>query len=386
MFRKIFFKEMKDSFRDRRTLLLTVFLPVIMMSALVFFYESMMSDGDENEVYSLAVEETANEELLALFEPIENIDLVRTEDPYETVREGNALAAVVFEENFLEQIESNQPTAVTVLGDSFSQNSSILMNLVTTTLSTFEKSIVSERLLAEGVDESLVIPFSISQEELSEDNQGMNLLALLIPLMIVLAIGIGAGPSASDLFAGEKEKKTMEALLMTPVSRTTMIWAKWLTISCLGAITGLVTLVVVSIEIQFFTENLKTAVVQTDNIGMILLLTAAISLVFAMLTASILTLTSVVAKTVKESQSYSTPVMMVAVFPAMMLANIGATELEFHHFAIPILNVFGLLKELIAGIINVEHILIFLGSNVLFIVIIFVIARMMFLKDKWVMN
>ena len=120
MFRKIFFKEMKDSFRDRRTLLLTVFLPVIMMSALVFFYESMMSDGDENEIYSLAVEETANEELLALFEPIENIDLVRTEDPYETVREGNALAAVVFEENFLEQIESNQPTAVTVLGDSFS--------------------------------------------------------------------------------------------------------------------------------------------------------------------------------------------------------------------------------------------------------------------------
>ncbi len=102
------------------------------------------------------------------------------------------------------------------------------MTLVTKAFSSYEKMIVSNRLEQTGTDPNLLQPFVIEQKEISEDDIGSNLLAMMVPLMLVLAIGIGAAPSAYDLFAGEKEKKTMEALLMTPVNRSTLLLSKWL--------------------------------------------------------------------------------------------------------------------------------------------------------------
>ncbi len=71
---------------------------------------------------------------------------------------------------------------------------------------------------------------------------------MLISFILAITIGVGAGPAAADLFAGEKERKTMEALLMTPVKRSTLLLSKWLTISSIAAITGITTLIVVALE------------------------------------------------------------------------------------------------------------------------------------------
>lgn len=56
------------------------------------------------------------------------------------------------------------------------------------------------------------------------------------------------------------------------------------------------------------------------------------------------------------------------------------------NFVIPILNVYSLLKELLFGIIDYKHILLVIGSNVVCIIVFFIIGRILFLKDKWVMN
>ncbi|MEA3318746.1 MAG: ABC transporter permease subunit [Bacillota bacterium] len=385
MLRKIYVKEMKDSFRDRRTLLLTVLLPIVMMTGLVLFYESMLSDG-EGETYSLAVNETFGTEEEALFAGIENIEFVKTADPEAVLEEGDAQAALVLESGFLEKVEKGEEAGVTLIGNSFSQNSSILMNQVTTVLGAYEKLVIADRLEAQGTPQELVQPFTIEQKELTEETAGVNMVAMLVPLILALAIGIGAGPSASDLFAGEKEKKTMEALLMTPVNRMTLLLAKWLTISTIGALTGIVTLIVVALEINFLTENMKNAISFGENVYLIVGFAILVSVVYAMFMATFQMITSIMGKTVKESQSYSTPIMMIAVFPIMIISGIGINELSFEHFAIPIMNIFTVLKELSFGIINYEHLAIMIGSNLICIIVAFVIARVMFMKDKWVMN
>ncbi|WBL15903.1 ABC transporter permease [Sutcliffiella sp. NC1] len=385
MLRNIYLKEIKDSFRDRRTLLLTVLLPLVMMTGLTFFYESLMSDGD-GDVYNLAVSEAISEEEKAILQGYENIKIILVQNPEEMVQEGEAHAALLFEEGFIEKINNGDEAGVTILGDSFSQKSSFLMNLVSSALTVLEKDVISTRLTTLGLDTQLVQPISVHYQELAEDNTSANLLAMLIPLILALAIGVGAGPAASDLFAGEEERKTMEALLMTPVKRSTLLLAKWLTISTIGALTGIITLLVVSIEIYFFTENLKQSLSGHENLLLIMGIAIVIAIVYAMLVASILMVTSIAAKTVKESQSYSSPIMMLTVFPLMIITGIGVNELAFHHFAIPILNLFSLLKELIVGVVNYEHIFITIGSNIICLAILFVVGRIMFLKDKWVMN
>ncbi|WP_456273328.1 ABC transporter permease [Bacillus sp. AK031] len=385
MLLNVYLKEMKDCFRDRRTLLLTVFLPIVMMTGLIFFYENMVSDGEDTE-YKLAIDEAVTSEDVSVLSTIENIELVKSSNPEETFRNGNAQAALLLEENFISTINSGGSASITIIGDSFSQNSANLMNIVMNNLSIYEKSIITERLKVEGVNPNLIQPFTIEQKEVSEENPNIALVAMLIPMILALSISIGAGPAAADLFAGEKEKNTMEALLMTPINRNTLLFSKWLTITTLGSITGLITLIVVAVEIQFLTEHLKNAVSFGENTVIIIALALLISIIYAMLIASLLMLTSIIGKTIKESQSYSTPIMMLAVFPVMIITSVGVNELGFHHFAIPILNMFSLLKELLFGVINYEHLLITIVSNIICMVIVFVIGRILFLKDKWVMN
>jgi sodium transport system permease protein len=385
MLRNIYIKEMKDSFRDRRTLLLTVLLPIIMMTGLVLFYENMVSDGS-NETYTLAVNESFGPNEEALFAEIQNIELVKTPNPEATLEEGDSQAALILSPDFIEKVQKGEDATATLIGDSFSQKSSQVMNYVTAALGNYEFSVVSERLTGQGIPETLIQPFTIIQKELTEENDGLNLIAMLVPLILALAIGIGAGPSASDLFAGEKEKKTMEALLMTPVSRMTLLSAKWLTIATIGAITGMITLIVVALEINFLTENLKRAVSFGDNVYFIIGAAILSSIVYSMFVASLLMITSIMGKTIKESQSYSTPIMMISMFPLMITTGIGINELSFQHFAIPIMNIFTILKELSFGIVNYQHLGIMIGSNLLCVAIAFMIGRIMFMKDKWVMN
>ncbi|MEH7352244.1 ABC transporter permease [Neobacillus drentensis] len=385
MLLKIYLKEIKDCFRDRRTLLLTVLLPVIMMTGLTFFYEKMISDG-EGESYKLAVNESFEPELAGIFTSYKNIELVHSANPAKTLQDGKVQAALILDPNFSSNIENGDKATVTIIGDSFSQKSSNLKNIVQNVLGVYEKSIFSERMKAKGTAPNLVEPITIEQKEISDQNPNANLIAMLIPLILAIAIGVGSGPAASDLFAGEKEKKTMEALLMTPVKRSTLLFSKWLTIATVGSVTGIITLLVVALEINLLTENLKKAVSFGNNVVVIIALAVLVSIIYAMFTASLLMLTSIIGKTVKESQSYSTPVMMLAMFPTMILSSIGINELSFQHFAVPILNLFSLLKELVFGIIDYEHILITITSNLVSMILLFIVGRILFLKDKWVMN
>ena len=384
MLRKIYLKEMKDAFRDRRTLLLTVFLPILMMSALTFFYESLISDGEEKS-YTLAVQEDIGHEE-NIFADYENIELVKYENPEEAVKNGEVHAAILFSEGFIDQVNSAEKAKVTIIGDSFSQNSSNLMNLLENILSNYEKAVISNRVMEAGMDLALIQPFAIEYSEISGEDPNINILAILIPLILSIAIGVGASPSSAEIFAGEKEKKTMEALLMTPVSRSTLVWAKWLTISSIGIIIGIVTLIVVAIEIFFFTEHLKAAVNFNGNAIAVIGLAIVISIIYAMVCASILMITSIVAKTVKEAGSYSAPVMMIAIFPMMIIMGVGVSELSFVHFAIPIMNLFSVMKELVFGVIDVQHIGIAVVSNLVVTFVLFMVGRIMFMKDKWVMN
>ncbi len=385
MLRKIYLKELKDCFRDRRTLILTVLLPIIMMSGMTFFYENMISDG-EGETFQLAVEESSMNEAERIFSGVENVDLIESANLEQSILDGDAQGGLQLTPNFVEATQNGEEASVTLVGDSFSQKSTQLNAIIINALTVFEKTVVAGNLQEGGIDPSIMQPFAIEQIELTNEDPNVEMLAFLIPLILSVAIGVGSGPSASDLFAGEKEKKTMEALLMTPVKRSTLLLAKWLTIATIGSVIAIITLGVVALEINLFTENLKNAVSFGDDAYLIIGIAILLSIIYAAFTASLIMITSIVAKTIKEAGSYSSPVMMIAMFPAMIIVGVGVNELTTYHFAVPIMNLFTLLKELMFGIINYEHILLAFGSNIACMIIFFIIGRIMFMKDKWVMN
>src|SRR5690606_15353978 len=353
MLRKIYVKEIKDCFRDRRTLILTVILPIIMMSGMVFFYESMISDG-KGETYQLAVKESSMKEAELIFSGVENVELIESSNLEQTIKDGNAQVGLELTPSFIEATQNGEEATVTVLGDSFSQKSTQLNAILINALTVFEKTVVAGNLLEGGIDPSIMQPFTIEHKELTNEDPSVDMIAFLIPLMLSVAIGVGSGPAASDLFAGEKEKKRMEALLMTPVKRSTLLLAKWLTITTIGSVSGIITLGVVALEISLLTESLKNSVSFGYDAYLIIVIAILFSMIYAAFTASLIMITSIVAKTIKEAGSYSSPALMIPMFPAMIIVGIGINELTTFHFAMPIMNLYTLFKELLFGIVNFE--------------------------------
>jgi sodium transport system permease protein len=65
---------------------------------------------------------------------------------------------------------------------------------------------------------------------------------------------------------------------------------------------------------------------------------------------------------------------------------VGINELTTKHFLIPFVNIHALINELLHGSVNMENILLTLASTAVSIVLVFIISRSLFLKDKWVLN
>lgn len=377
-------KELKDSFRDRRTLLLTVLLPLILMSALVFFYENMMSTNEE-DVYEIVVEQQQYDFVKSLLAENKNLNISAVKDVEAKLEVGEAVAGIIIPTDFEQQVMSGETPLVQILSDEYSQNSVIATNVIEQAFTQYSQSIVTERLAQNNVDIAVLKPFTVEQVQIVEGDNSIMMITFLVPLMLTIAVGVGISPSATDLIAGEKERRTMEALLMTPVNRSSLLFAKWLTMVIVATITGVLALAIVFVEIQFFTETLKAGISFGNQAFVIAMISLAIIISYAAFMSSALMVTSILAKTIKEAQSYGTPITMIAILPAMLMINLGLNELTTIHFSIPVMNIFTIFKELLFGTVNIQHILLTIGTNLLAALIIFMIGRVMFLKDKWVL-
>lgn len=111
---------MKDSFRDRRTLLLTVLLPLVLMSALVFFYENLLA-SDEDETYGIVVNEEQLEFAKQLLTSYDNMEVTGVANVEETIANGDAIAGVIIPSDFEQQITTENTPTIQVLGDLYSQ-------------------------------------------------------------------------------------------------------------------------------------------------------------------------------------------------------------------------------------------------------------------------
>ena len=305
MFLNMYIKEMKEALRDRRTLLLSVFLPILLLTGLTLFYESLMTT-DEDETYTLAVDPSFSKDGKALLKEFPQINVQSFENPTDAVQDGKAAASLQVSDRFMEQIKEGEQVTFTLSGDSYSQDSSFVLSQVESALTLFEKQIILERLQTIDVDTSLISPMQFDFKEVgleSDNGASLSILSLFLPMIITMAISTGAYPLASDLFAGEKDRKTMEALLMTPVSRGKILLAKWLTISSIGALAGIVSIVVVTLELILLTEELKKGFNFGNDLWLILPTALLITVLFSLFIGALQMSASIISKTVKESQN-----------------------------------------------------------------------------------
>lgn len=388
MIGKIYLKEIKDMFRDRKTLLLSVIVPIVMISGMLLFYESMFyASEDKVEVANVAVEVGLNEEIKRVLQENAGLELLESDDPLLAAREGVARVALIQDRADQPTFEEGKSLGLKLFADQSSMSSARAVDLVMEQISKLEQEIVNERLISYGIDPANIKPFELNIESLSGGEEvSLMLLSMLFSIVIVMSVMLGGFPAATDLFAGEKEKKTMEALLITPVSRFKLIMAKWLTIATLGVISGLFSILAFLIITLTVTKNMAQAINIWEQPVMLFLSAFVGITAFAFMFATIQMMISIIAKTFKEAQNYLSPVMFLAMIPYFLMIGVIPNEFTLKHYLIPFMNIFALLKELIYGIYSVQTMLYVAGSSLVVIIIAFLIANWMFTKDKWVLG
>ncbi|SDD76709.1 sodium transport system permease protein [Paenibacillus sp. UNCCL117] len=383
----IYKKELKDSFRDRRTLMLSIFLPVLLISGMSLLYENLFFRENAPAAAKVGVAQTIDEATWQWLSTMPDVELTRVADPQGAALEGEVQIALELTPDFASRLESGAAADVKIYADQSSMNVSRSVDLLKEQLADKERTLVDARLAASGVDPKQIQPFAVDVRQLQGGGEmSTMMISMLFSLIITLSVMLGGMPSATDLFAGEKERKTMEALLITPVSRLRLIAAKWLTISTLGTVSGIFSILAFVVVTKLLTERMA-AVLDYEEGAAALLFSAVLGIVlFSALFAALQMIISIVAKSYKEAQSYMSPIMFVGMIPYFLLIGLAPNELTPAHFLIPFMNIFALLKELIYGIFSISSLLMVLGSSLLLIGLGFAAAYAMFKKDKWVLG
>ncbi|WP_420976680.1 ABC transporter permease [Bacillus vallismortis] len=381
MLSHIYKKEMIDALRDRKTILLTILVPMIMMLGLVFFYESILSD--KGEQYTLAVGHALPSALESKLNAINEISVKTFTNPEEAVDDGKADVYLNVPKEFDSYVNSMIPFKIEVYGNSIDQGP---MQLVQSALDQYKNEIVQERLTNKHIDQSVIQPFTIQQKEADEEKGASAIMiSAILPMLILTSIVSGAMPIALDIMAGEKDRKSIEALLLTPVSRNKMLVGKWLAVSTFGVVSGVLALVFFILSTVLFTENLRTAFQMGDHMWVVLGASALIIVLSALLISAMELFISIVSSSVKEAQSYTSFIVFLPMFPMFFIFSKAPNQFDLSYFVIPFLNLHALFKQLLFGVIDPAAILYTSGTIAVLIAIFFLLARAFFLKDKWVL-
>ncbi|MEM7475401.1 MAG: ABC transporter permease subunit/CPBP intramembrane protease [Planctomycetota bacterium] len=190
-------------------------------------------------------------------------------------------------------------------------------------------------------------PFRVSATPVVMQGNYADLLATMVPLVLVLMTMAGAVYPAIDLTAGERERGTMEALIVSPVPSYALLLAKYSAVVTVALLTALANLAAMSITLWasgigklVFGEG----VISTGVIGTVLILLVLFTMFFA---ALLLAITSF-AKSFKEAQAYLIPLMLLALTPGVMslLPGIQFTSLLA---TVPLVNIVLLAREVLNG-------------------------------------
>jgi sodium transport system permease protein len=374
----VYRKELTEALRDRRTLITTFLVPLLLVPVLGSGFTAVMSavigNAKKEKPAVMIVGGTDSPSLLAVLQKYPKITIVpATADWRNKIIEKEIRAAIEIPEGFEKNLGTGQAGTLKIDIYGGEIKSQLAAGNIEAYLKEYRDDITTERLQANHLPAEFLRPFQVKRESIaSPDKEAGAILGGIIAYVLILMCLQGAMSPAIDLTAGEKERGTMETILSSPVSRTHLVLGKFLLVLTASLMTAL--LLMVSIGVSTAVLQKSHALDQMSEEGepppqLELKPTAMLSVVImaiplaVLFSAGLITI-SLFAKSHKEAQSYIAPLMFVVIVPAIA-AMLPGVDLTPKLAIVPLLNVSLLCKELVTGEYHWNYIaLIFASTSV----------------------
>jgi sodium transport system permease protein len=212
-------------------------------------------------------------------------------------------------------------------------------------LGRWKKHIKEVRFVRHQLPATFDEPFEVREPDAGKGSSSRNVLDMLVrifPFMLVMWSLAGALYPAVDLCAGEKERGTMETLLISPAGREEIVWGKFLTIWVFSAGTSLLNLLSMGLTTWCFASQLPRVELTPVGLFWCVLLLLPLSAFFSAVCLSI----GAYARSSKEGQYYLMPLFLVTM-PLIFLTLAPGVELNSFYSMVPVTGVALLMQRLL---------------------------------------
>lgn len=306
----VFKKEMKRFFGDKRLCFGTIFLPgllIFVMYTLMGVFISGAFTPDKSYRYKVAAVGFP-EEIRSYFSPDIEFSAAEESDVESLkadVKAENIDAVIIFPKDFIESLgdKSKQAPQIAIYYNNEKAQSSKAYELLCSALDKFETEKSNLFDVNAGGDK-----YDLADEK----NVLGKILASFLPMLLMIMLFTGAVNVTPESIAGEKERGTIAALLVTPASRGGIAMGKILALSVISLLGGIGSTLGVALSLPNLTGGALGELNLSYTAGDIFLLLLVIASAVLLIVAA-LSLISAMAKTVKEAASLSSPLMFILI-------------------------------------------------------------------------
>jgi len=341
-------KELKGSFRDRRALGSIVFSVLIGPILIAFMLNRLVDQQRDADTVRVPVVGAANAPaLVEWLDDQDGIEVVEgPADVEDAVREQREALVLIVPDDFAERFRESEPAPLQLVSDSSRNDARPSVQRVRGLLGQYGGEIASLRLIVRGVSPAAVQPLALREIEVSTAQQRTAQILSFIPMFIMVSGFVAGMQIATDSTAGERERGSLEPLLVNPAPRGAIVAGKWLAAS-LAAFLGVIltTLVCAQMPRLLPLEEMGVRLnLDVASIGNLLL----IGMPFCLFSASLQSAVSTLARSFKEAQSYMGVLILLPMVPGIMGALYPLGNAAWM-YAVPMLGPYVLLTDVVGG-------------------------------------
>jgi sodium transport system permease protein len=311
-------KELIDGFRDRRSLYVIAFTSLF-GPGMVYFMMNQIADRQRTaEDVRIPVVGVANAPALVdWLKQQSGVEVTAgPADPEAAVRDKKEDVIVVIPDDYVKKFKTSSPATVKLVSDGSRQESRPKVQRVRALLQRYSGEIGALRLIGRGVSPSIVTAVAIEDVEVSSAQQRAAMILNFLPMFIIMASFAGGMQIATDSTAGERERGSLEALLVNPAPRSAIAFGKWIaaTLMSMTAVALTLTLCVVMMRNLPLQEMGMRFRLGPDEIAGLAVAVWPLCPFAAALQMSVATF----ARSFKEAQSYMGMLMLIPVIPTLI--------------------------------------------------------------------
>ena len=314
----VFMKELRDGLRDRRSIMSVLVVAAVMPTLFGGMFTVMAGQNKDAEEIKLPVGGVENAPAFVdWLKQQSGVEVVPAPaDPEQAVRDRKEDVVIIIEKDFAKSMARAVPASVKLVSDSTREGARRKVSRARNLVNAYSSQMASLRLIARGVAPTVALPVRVEEVEVSSAQERLAMQLNILTLLLVVAAVTGGMQIAIDTTAGERERGSLEPLLLNPVPRGALASGKWLAASafgCASVVFSMLLTVNVLRRVPWQDMGIRFRVSDADLMSLLALI---LPLVFFM--SAVTTFASTFARSFKEAQGYMGMLILLPLFPGVI--------------------------------------------------------------------